>query len=67
VTIAPSQCKAARELIGWTQGRLATAVGVSRATIHKGCLIGLKGRSAPPSNPPASNSSRRAAAASVCG
>jgi transcriptional regulator with XRE-family HTH domain len=36
VTITPKQCKAARELIGWTQGRLANAAGVSRATIHKG-------------------------------
>jgi DNA-binding XRE family transcriptional regulator len=36
VTITPSQLKAARELIGWTRGRLANAAGVSRATIHKG-------------------------------
>jgi transcriptional regulator with XRE-family HTH domain len=36
VTTTPSQCKAARELIGWTQRRLANAAGVGRATIHKG-------------------------------
>jgi len=36
VTITPSQSRAARQLIGWTRGRLASAAGVSRAAIHKG-------------------------------
>jgi transcriptional regulator with XRE-family HTH domain len=33
MTITPSQCRAARALIGWSQGELATVSGVSKATI----------------------------------
>jgi transcriptional regulator with XRE-family HTH domain len=33
MTITPSQCRAARGLIGWSQDQLVEASGVTRATI----------------------------------
>ena len=33
MSIEPAQCRAARGLIGWSQGELSTAAGVARATL----------------------------------
>lgn len=33
MTIVPAQCRAGRSLVEWTQGQLAEAAGVARATI----------------------------------
>jgi transcriptional regulator with XRE-family HTH domain len=33
MNIVPQQCRAARALLNWTQGELATLAGVSRSTI----------------------------------
>ena len=54
MAITQSQCKAARELLGWTRGRLANAAGVSRATIHKGEEDGSSLSTLRPFDPPSS-------------
>lgn len=35
LVITPSQCRAARGLLGWNQEDLATRAGVSQVTVHQ--------------------------------